>query len=325
MSEVGGEVLRLTALSVETGVGAEALQLVDEVSLAIDRGQTLCLVGESGSGKSMTARAVMGLYPSGCRVSAQALTIDSVNVRLDAHRHSPQARAERVSMIFQNPLNALNPLLTLETQLTEAFVAFGRGDRRAARAKALALLEQVGIDEPGWRLTQYPHQLSGGQRQRALIAMALMCDPALLIADEPTTALDAATQLQVLELLQQLKVKQELGMLFITHDLAIVARIADHVAVMYAGQIVESGSAHEVIARPAHPYTRALLACTPHLHIQQPGVLPEPIPGSVRSRLRSERGCVFAERCTLATNACLGGPVEMVRLSETHNARCLLA
>lgn len=244
--------LSVRALDVQIG-DTHAVRGID---LTVKRGQTLALVGESGSGKSMTALALMGLTPPGARVSAQEL-------KFETGAHPATLRGERVAMVFQEPMTALNPVFTIGDQLGAVYRHHRGGTAAMARARAMELLERVGVPEPATRLRHYPHMMSGGQRQRVLIAMALMCSPDLLIADEPTTALDVTTQAKLLELLVDLQREFGLGMLFITHDLGVVAKIADDVAVMKEGKIVETGPARSVLSAPNHPYTQNLLDSLP--------------------------------------------------------------
>ena len=317
-------VLELTALSVEVSEGEQQLMLVDDVSLAIARGETLCLVGESGCGKSMTALSLLGLCPHPCQVVMDGLLIDGIDITSSSAPSFSTLRGDRISAVFQDPMGALNPLLTIKRQMTEGFVRHGRGTGREAREKAEYLLERVGIGDPILRLGQYPHQLSGGQRQRILIAAALMCDPAVLIADEPTTALDTTLQLQMLRLFRELQSTFDLGVLFITHDLGVVAHIGDRVAVMYSGQIVETGSVQAVLQVPAHPYTQALLKCIPRLEPQFRQKLPPAIPGVVPSSTKGLKGCRFYGRCTDAMVECQEASIPFREIDSTRKSRCLL-
>jgi len=303
--------LRLDGLSVDSLVDGRAI--VEDVSLEISQGETLCLVGESGSGKSMTARALMGVCPPGLRLRTRALAVGGIH----------GAQVGRMALVPQRALSALNPLLRIRTQMIESYVGRGLGSAGVAEARAVHLLSEVGIDMPGRRLRQYPHELSGGQCQRILIAMALMCSPAVLIADEPTTALDASTQLQVLMLLKRLGSSAGLGLLLITHDLAVAAMAADRVAVMYAGQIVEVGPARQVLASPLHPYTQALLACTPDIIPGRFGELPRPIAGAMLPRGLDAPGCPFASRCDVALPMCSNAVIPVFDRPDGHRARCV--
>ena len=324
MEQHSSTVLELKALSVEIGEGTQPLMLVDNVDLAISRGETLCLTGESGCGKSMTALSLLGLCPHPCRMVVDRLLVDGIDMTGSTAPSFASLRGDRISVIFQDPMNALNPLLTIDRQMVEGFVRHGKGSTRAAREKAEYLLDRVGIGDPALRLGQYPHQLSGGQRQRILVAMALMCDPAVLIADEPTTALDPSLQLQMLRLLRELQSTFELGVLFITHDLGVVAQIGDNVAVMYCGQIMENGPVGEVLQYPAHPYTRSLLNCLPRLEPQYRQKLPSVIPGTVSPYTKGKSGCRFHGRCAEALVECETTNVPFRHVDSSHSSRCLL-
>ncbi|MFM8990557.1 MAG: ABC transporter ATP-binding protein, partial [Alphaproteobacteria bacterium] len=285
--------LEVEALEVAVG----AASAVRGASLALDRGETLCLVGESGCGKSVTALAVMGLLARNASRRAARLAFDGQDLRGLDERAMSRLRGNRMAMIFQEPMTSLNPAYTVGSQMAEVMLRHRGGTRAAAMARAEDLLGRVRITSPAMRLGQYPHQLSGGLRQRVMIAMALMCDPELLIADEPTTALDVTVQAQILRLLLDLQAELGLAMLLITHDLGVVARVAHRVAVMYAGEVVETATATDLFARPTHPYTRGLLACVP-----VPGKVARGAPlGSIAGvvpRLGPDfRGCGFRERC----------------------------
>jgi peptide/nickel transport system ATP-binding protein len=324
MNQLFPQVLALNGLSVEVTDGQQQLVLVDDLNLTISRGETLCLVGESGCGKSLTALSLLGLCPHPCQVFMNSLQIDGINITHSDSRSLSALRGDRLSAVFQDPMSALNPLLTIKRQMTEGFLKHDKGSRREALEKAEYLLDRVGISDPETRLRQYPHQLSGGQRQRVLIAMALMCDPAVLVADEPTTALDTTTQLQILQLFRELQSTFNLGVLFITHDLGVVAHIGDRVAVMYAGQIVETGPVKEVLQHPAHPYTQSLLSCIPRLEPEFRQKLPPSIPGIVPSPTRATTGCHFYRRCKESMDECREGPIRFREIGHTHNSRCLL-
>ncbi len=268
-------------------------QVLAGVDLALDRGETLGLVGESGSGKSMTALAVMGLLPEGAQVSGEVL-FEGTDLLRRSEAELCRFRGRRAGMVFQEPMTALNPLMRVRDQVAEALTAHGAG-RRMAREQARQLLARVGV-----RPEAFPHLLSGGQRQRAVIAMALACNPDLLIADEPTSALDVLVQAQILDLLAGLAAERRMALLLISHDLGVVSRVAQRVAVMYAGRIVEAGRTATVLARRAHPYTRALFAASPNLAadfpVAPPGRMPEPG--------RMPPGCAFAPRCPRAQADC---------------------
>jgi oligopeptide/dipeptide ABC transporter ATP-binding protein len=293
---------------------------VDGVSFSLRRGRTLCLVGESGSGKSVTALSIMGLIQEPGRVEADAIRFEDRDLlALDA-RERQALRGDRMAMIFQEPMTSLNPAFTIGDQIAESLLRHRGLDRSAARARAIELLRRVRMPLPEQRVDQYPHQLSGGMRQRAMIAMALACDPVLLIADEPTTALDVTIQAQILDLLRILRSETGAAILLITHDLGVVAEIADEVAVMYAGKIVESADVARLYDDPHHPYTLGLLSSIPRLG-QERDRLPA-IDGMVPSPQRMPRGCRFHPRCPLADQRCAAEePVSRV-IAPGHRVAC---
>jgi peptide/nickel transport system ATP-binding protein len=273
-------------------------------SLSVERGETHCLVGESGCGKSVTALSVMNLLARGARRSARRLAFEGQDLQGLSDRGMARLRGNAMAMIFQEPMTSLNPAYTVGSQMTEVLRRHRHASQKVATDRAADLLARVGITAPGMRLGQFPHQLSGGLRQRVMIAMALMCEPKLLIADEPTTALDVTVQAQILRLLARLQRDLGLGMLLITHDLGIVARVAHRVSVMYAGEVVESAATAELFANPKHPYTQGLLRCVP-----VPGKTrrDEPlgsIPGTVPRIGPGFEGCAFRERCGFADQTC---------------------
>jgi len=314
--------LTIDNLVIDIATPRGALHAVRDVSLAVARGETLCLVGESGCGKSMTAMALMGLLPQQAAPRWQRFVFEGEDITRTAAARIAQLRGLRMSMIFQEPMTALNPAYTIGNQLIEVHRQNKRSTKAAARDRAVELLEKVGITSAGERLGQYPHQLSGGLRQRVMIAMALMCGPALLIADEPTTALDVTIQAQILRLLADLQGELGIGMLLITHDLGVVARAGHRVAVMYAGEVVESGSAADVFAQPQHPYTRGLIASIPIPGRTEPGGRLGSIPGTVPSLFGDIHGCAFRERCAHAATAC--ATAIPVHTAGGHAWRCLL-
>jgi peptide/nickel transport system ATP-binding protein len=267
---------------------------VIDVSFHVDAGETLCLVGESGSGKSVTALSIMRLVQPPGRIDRGRMVFKGRDLLELTEREMQKVRGAEISLIFQEPMTALNPVFTIGSQLEETLRVHGRATRRTARQKAIDLLEAVSVPEPHLRVRDYPHQLSGGLRQRALIAMALACDPALVIADEPTTALDVTIQAQILDLLRTLRRKMGLALLLITHDLGVVAEMADRVAVMYAGRIVEEAPVGELFADPKHPYTRGLMASIPG---GAPGTRLQAIQGSVPPLGELPPGCSFTPRC----------------------------
>ncbi len=280
------------------------LHAVRGVGFHVEKGETLCIVGESGCGKSLTSHALLGLSPKIAQVEADQLSFDGTDLRQLREREWQSLRGKRMSMIFQDPMTSLNPSFTIGSMLEEVYLRHHRVGRAQARARAVDMLKKVGIGNAEERLSQYPHQLSGGLRQRVMIAMGLICGPDLLIADEPTTALDVNIQLQILRLLQDLKQDMGLGILFVTHDLGLVARFADRVAVMYAGRIVETAPVAELFARPCHPYTRALINCIPVPGRTRPGAPLGAIPGVVPSLVGTQTGCAFRDRCAAASPVC---------------------
>jgi len=276
--------------------------VIDDVSFALTRGETLGLVGESGCGKSVTAMAVMGLNPEPpSRVESGRILLEGRDL-LGLGPAMREIRGERIGMIFQEPMTSLNPTYTIRFQIAEAIRLHRPVSRARAHAEVLELLRMVGIGAPERRMNQYPHELSGGLRQRVMIAMAIACRPALLIADEPTTALDVTVQSQILDLIKRLQAEMGMSVLLITHDLGIVAETCDRVIVMYAGRIVEEAAVGALYARPLHPYTAGLMASRPRLGHRQP-VLPT-IPGMVPSPGQRGAGCHFADRCARVQDRC---------------------
>ncbi len=315
-------ILDVQGLSVDIATQAGPLHAVRDVSFSIGRGESVCLVGESGCGKSMTSLAIMGLLPPAAKRRVRRLNFAGEDLTKVSGRRLNTLRGDRLAMIFQEPMTALNPAYTIGDQLTEVHRRHKGSSPAEARDRAVFLLEKVGIASAAQRLGQYPHQLSGGLRQRVMIAMALMCEPDLLIADEPTTALDVTIQAQILRLLADLQKEFGVALLLITHDLGVVARVADRVNVMYAGQIVESADVRSLFATPRHPYTRGLLACIPAPGRTAPGGRLGTIPGSVPSLVGSLEGCAFRARCDLATPACAVSAPER-RIGE-HAFRCIV-
>jgi peptide/nickel transport system ATP-binding protein len=297
-------VLQVQDLSVDIATPGGTLRAVREVSFEVGRGETLCIVGESGCGKSITSLAVMSLLPAAAKRRAKALSLLGEDLLGASARRVNELRGNRMAMIFQEPMTALNPAYTIGNQLMEAYLLHRGGGQAKARERAVELLGKVGIASAAERLAQYPHQLSGGLRQRVMIAMALMCGPELLIADEPSTALDVTIQAQILRLLADLQKDLGIAMVLITHDLGVVARIAHRVAVMYAGEIVEEGSAAGVFASPRHPYTRGLLSCIPVPGRTERGGRLGTIAGVVPHLIGGIRGCGFRERCAHARPEC---------------------
>ena len=287
----------------EVGFGSRT-SAVRGTSLTVERGETHCLVGESGCGKSVTALAVMNLLARGGHRTARRMTFQGKDLLKLNDGGMAKLRGNAMAMIFQEPMTSLNPAYTVGSQMTEVLRRHKGASQRAATDRAADLLARVGITAPGLRLGQFPHQLSGGLRQRVMIAMALMCDPQLLIADEPTTALDVTVQAQILRLLAELQRDLGLGVLLITHDLGIVARVATRVSVMYAGEVVESAATAQLFADPRHPYTKGLLRCVPVPGKQRQDEPLGSIPGTVPRIGPGFAGCAFRERCDFADETC---------------------
>ena len=317
--------LEVSALNVEIPLTAGVLHAVREVSFQVQRGETLCLVGESGCGKSLTALGVMDLLPPRSLRRAERLALEGQDLQPLKGRRMADLRGRRMAMIFQEPMTSLNPCYTIGNQLEETLRRHRPVSRQEARERAVFLLEKVGITAAASRLRQYPHQLSGGLRQRVMIAMSLMCEPALIIADEPTTALDVTIQAQILSLLSSLQAEFGMGMILITHDLGIVARIAHRVAVMYCGLVVETGAAGEIFRTPLHPYTQGLLACLPVPGKTRPGEHLGSIPGLVPTPIGDLSGCMFRNRCPHTVDDCSRGAIALREVSAGRAYRCLLS
>ena len=297
----------------------------DDVSFDIAAGEVVGLVGESGSGKSMTAKAILGLVEPRRAIRSGKIMFDGVDLLALPRAKLRQRRGRDLAMIFQDPMTSLNPLITVGRQLTRLYITHDESGRPrherkgAARARALRLLERVRIPDPKARFDQYPHQFSGGMRQRVMIAMALMCSPSFLVADEPTTALDATVELQVLQLIRELQAETKMAVLFISHNLTAVSRVADRMIVMYAGRIVEEGRSEEVLGAPAHPYTKALLASTPR-GSKRAGRL-NPIKGDPPRLENLAAGCPFRPRCPTASNGC-ERPQPLLALANGQQVAC---
>ncbi|MDX2193587.1 MAG: ABC transporter ATP-binding protein [Gemmatimonadales bacterium] len=313
--------LGVEALSVAVPARDGEARAVEDVSFTIAPGEFVALVGESGGGKSLTALALLGLLPPPARIAAGHVRLEGRDLVTLESAALRAVRGRRVAMTFQEPLASLTPVLPVGAQVREVLEAHRLARGAEARARAVALLDEVGIPDPAQRYDAFPHQLSGGLRQRVLLALALAAEPALLVADEPTTALDVTVQAQVLALLQRLRRDRGLGVLFVTHDLGLVAEQADRVLVMYAGRIVEAGPTAALFARPAHPYTRALLAAVPRL--DGPPAPPVPIPGAVPAPGAWPPGCRFAPRCQAAHDACAASP-PLRPAADGHAAACWL-
>ena len=314
--------LEIEDLVIDFATPAGVLRAVNGVSYDVSPGEIVAVVGESGSGKSVTALSILRLLPEPpARISGGRIRLDGVDLLTLDPESIRQVRGGRVGMVFQEPMTSLNPVLSIGRQLTEAMRAHLGLTPAAARDRAVELLDLVGIAEPQRRLKQYPHHLSGGMRQRVMIAMALACKPELIVADEPTTALDVTIQAQILELMQGLCRRMGVALVIITHNLGIVARHADRVNVMYAGRVVEHGPAEEIYRRPSHPYTVGLLNSVPRLDRPRGAPL-DPIPGSPPDPLALPEGCPFQPRCALATALCAQEVPTLRDAGQGHQSAC---
>jgi peptide/nickel transport system ATP-binding protein len=311
--------LEVRNLSVDIEVPTGTLHAVRDVSFEVAAEETFCLVGESGCGKTMTSLALMGLLPRRATRTAARLALDGTDLLPLDDRALASIRGARIAMIFQDATSALNPVFTLGSQLEEVYLRHRRATRPEARERAEFLLARLGISSPRLRLRQYPHELSGGLRQRMMIAMALMCGPQVVIADEPTTALDVTVQAQILELLVDLQQEFKISLLMIAHDLGVVANVAHRVAVMYAGEIVETGTVERIFSDPTHPYTQKLLECIPRR-----GRPLGTIPGMVPTLIGELSGCLFRNRCDRARPECARGAVPLTAAAAEHRSRCVL-
>ncbi len=318
-----GALVDVTGLTVDFGDGPTATRAVAGVDLTLEAGEALVLLGESGSGKTVTLRALMRLLPSRARIGGK-IVVDGRNVLALGKRELSDFRGKTVAMIFQEPGLALDPVYRIGDQITEAIVRHDRVSRGVARTRALTLFERVRIPSPAQRLENFPHEMSGGMRQRAMIALALACRPKVLLADEPTTALDATVQIQILLLLRELQRELGLVVIFVTHDIGVATEIADRIAVMYAGRIVETGTCRDVIRKPAHPYTKGLLASRVG-HALANGERLSAIPGSPPDLTNLPPGCAFAPRCKEAQAVCIRAIPPEISVGEMHRARCVLA
>jgi peptide/nickel transport system ATP-binding protein len=317
-------VLRVEGLQSEFRIGGQWYPAVRDFSLAVEANETVAVVGESGSGKSVTALSILGLLPAvGARIAKGSVLFGGRNLIDLTEAELARLRGDAIAMIFQEPMTSLNPTMTVGNQIAEVIRIHRGASRRVALAEALRLLEEVRIPAARQRLHDYPHQFSGGMRQRVMIAMALACRPKLLLADEPTTALDVTIQAQVLALLNELKDSYGMSILFITHNLGVVAQLADRVAVMYAGEIVECAPVAELFAQPAHPYTEALLQAMPRADRDCAAL--QPIGGQVPAITALPEGCAFAPRCPLRQAQCDRHPRLLpLRPATAHSVRCIV-
>lgn len=294
---------------------------VNGVSFSVSRGETLAIVGESGCGKSVTSLSIMRLVASPGEVVGGNILFEGQDLLKLSKKEMRKLRGNKISMIFQEPMSSLNPVFTIENQLGEVFRTHEKLDKKQARQKGIEMLERVGIPNPERVVGYYPHQLSGGMRQRVMIAMALACNPDLLIADEPTTALDVTIQAQILELMKSLNKVYQTGVILITHDLGVVAEMADRVVVMYAGEVVEDASVFDLFANPQHPYTTGLMKSLPKMDEQLEEL--DSITGSVPNPLEMPKGCAFHPRCPKATVECTQIKPQLEEYRANHLVRCL--
>jgi oligopeptide/dipeptide ABC transporter ATP-binding protein len=298
------------------------LPAVRNVSFDLATGERIAVVGESGSGKSLTALSLGCLLPPGARVRSGEVRLDGHNLYVAQPREVREARGRTIAFVFQNPMSSLDPLLRVGRQIEETMEAHALGTHRTRRARAIELLERVGVRDAARRVRDYPHQFSGGMRQRVMIASALAANPKILVADEPTTALDVTVQAEILELLRSLSNELDLGLILITHDLAVARQIADRVIVMYAGRVLETGPSRAIIEQPDHPYSQALLRLVPDL--EQATAVPEPIPGAPLAGWEAGDACPFVSRCLYAEARCTELPWQLAQLSPTRRSACVV-
>ena len=318
------KLLEVNNLHVSFFTPAGEVKAVNGISYDVDYDEVMGIVGESGSGKSVEAYSIIGLLQSPGKVMEGSITLEGEDMLAKTPAEMIEYRGSQVAMIFQNPMTCLNPVYTIGNQLTEALRAHDKGiSKEDADKRAMEMLEQVGINNVEKRMKQYPHELSGGMRQRVMIAMGLICHPKLLIADEPTTALDVTIQAQILELMKELQKKNHMGIIFITHNLGVVAEVCDKVSVMYAGKMVEQGPVDDIFYEPGHPYTMGLLRSMPRVDAESYERL-IPIEGSPVDMLNPPEGCPFAPRCEHAMKVCLQKMPPYVELGDNHRAACWL-
>jgi len=323
--------LEIKNLSTEFFTEQGNVQAVRDVSLTIEQGEVLGIVGESGSGKSQTMFSLMGLLAENGKVTNGKIIFDGIDISPSNYKNKKEyekvmhnIRGNTMAMIFQDPMTFLNQVLKIETQIIEPLMNHTNMTKKEAKAKALELMKQVGIPSPEKRISQYPFEFSGGMRQRIIIAIALACSPKLIIADEPTTALDVTIQAQVLELIDSLREKSDSAIIMITHDLGVVAKLCDRVAIMYGGKIVEIGTDLEIFYEPKHPYTKGLLGCIAHPEEDNTDEL-SPIPGSPPDLMNPPVGCPFVDRCEKAMRICKLSMPDVTEYSKTHQCRCWLS
>ncbi len=316
------ELLKVSDLSVRFGNREKQVTVIDGLSFSLQKGETLGIVGESGSGKSVTSLAVMGLLPAETAKVSGSIELDGTDLLALPPKKMQDVRGNKISMIFQEPMTSLNPIQTCGKQIMEPMFLHQDIDKKEAQKRAIELLRLCGIPDPEQRFREYPHQMSGGMRQRIMIAMALACNPELLIADEPTTALDVTIQAQILELMKDIKEKRSMSVMMITHDLGIVADFCDRVLIFYTGQIVESAPVKELFDNPLHPYSQGLIRAIPKLNQDVDRL--EAIEGMVPDADQMPKGCHFHPRCPHATERCRNEAPPLIKLNETRSVRCFL-
>jgi peptide/nickel transport system ATP-binding protein len=319
-------VLEVDGLSLEFRTRGRAAEVLSDVSFDLRPGETLCLVGESGCGKSMTALAIMRLIPPLARIGAGSVRLRGADLASHDDEAMRQVRGNNISMIFQEPMTALNPVYSVGEQIAEPLRLHQGLSKSQARERAIEMLKSVGIPLPERRVDDYPHQMSGGMRQRVMIAIALACDPDVLIADEPTTALDVTVQAQIFDLLREQQARRGTAVLLITHDMGAVSEMADRVVVMYGGRVVEQGSVGQILSHPLHPYTQGLIACLPELDRTPDDIRPDlpEIPGMVPSVWERGEGCPFHDRCGHAMARCRGAFPPLTQVNGGQGVACWL-
>jgi oligopeptide/dipeptide ABC transporter ATP-binding protein len=318
-NDAGNKVLSVSNLSTYFITKKGEVKAVDDVSFELGKGEILCIIGESGSGKTATALSILRLIEKPGKVIAGSILFNEVDILKLPEKEMRNIRGNKISMIFQDASSSLNPVMRIGEQITESLILHIKLNKKEARAKAVELLASVGIPQAGERFNEYPHQFSGGMKQRVMIAMALSCNPEVLIADEPTTALDVTIQAQILDIFKGLK--NTTSILYITHDIGVVSEIADRIIVMYAGKFLEKGEAKEVLSSPGHPYTRALVNCLPSGKSR--GRLVS-IPGTIPGLIDLPEGCVFSPRCPDAMETCRKKTPAEAKISDRHSVRCHL-
>ena len=314
-------ILDVNRLTIEFLLEEGTFKAVEQVSFQVQKGRTLAIVGESGCGKSVSSLAIMGLLPQLANVSNGEINFSGKNILTYTKDQLRRLRGDSIGMIFQEPMTALNPVYTVGQQISEAVRIHKNVSYKEAKKISISILEKVRIPDPHLRYDEYPFQLSGGMKQRVLIGMTLVCDPQVLIADEPTTALDVTIQAQILELIRDLQLSYNMGIIFITHDLGVVAEVADDVIVMYSGKVIESASVYDIFSQPSHPYTRGLLNSIPKINDNRIEKL-STISGNVPSLLNRPSGCQFHPRCPFVVDKCRNVIPEIETVSGSHKVRC---